>query len=266
MKYLFVLIALSMVFLLGCVSDDSSSASNSLAVTIQDLKDWKAKIEGTSGGLQTWINRITTEIDKKALKTEIEDLNRKVNNIQPSTPADVYTKAQVDQKIADAISALKTGDQSWIKATSGTNTNTNVNTGTGTVNVLTSPTSVQILGNSQLCYTAKIQNTWNQWVYVRPIITINAASGQSPTTVTSITITAGGQGLSLSNANFQFTPTMPTATTTSSITCIPISGGNGSGEIQIAANTTIDLLICIQVNAANPIIWNIGTSVNSRTL
>lgn len=143
----------------------------------------------------------------------------------------------------------------------------------GTVSVITSPTSVQILGNTQLCYTAKIQNTVNQWVYVRPIITLNAASGQSPTVVSNVVVTLGGGAINLTgtgnplSGNFQFTPILPTGDPTSSITMIPTTGGNGnSGEIQLAANTTVDVLVCITITATNNIVWNVGTSINWRSL
>jgi len=224
----------------------------------------------TKTELQALQNVVSQKADNTAVDAvsrRVDSVNTRIDNLSGAGAAAGYTKAETYTKAeVDALIAKLKSDQSWITGSGGSSTPPPP--AGGSVTVITSPTNVQVLGSTQVCYTAKIQNTYNNWVYVRPILTINAATGQSPVIVTScnVTISVGGTAISLSNANFQFTPTLPTATAISSITAIPISGGNGNGEMQIAANTTVDLLICIQISAANPIIWNIGTSVNARTL
>ena len=219
--------------------------------------------------LQTQINSKANQADlaAKADQSAVSTLTTRMDNFAGGTSG--LTEAQVNALIDTKINALK-ADQAWITGSS--SGGTTGGSATGTVNVITSPTNVQILGSTQLCYTAKIQNTVNQWVYVRPIITLNAASGQSPTTVTNVVISLGGSAINLTGegnllgGNFQFTPTLPTTSATSSVMIIPTTGGSGNGEIQIAANTTVDVLVCITITATNNIIWNVGTSVNWRSL
>lgn len=225
------------------------------------------------------INAIQAGLNGKANQTDLNTIATDVATLKGQgagntyTKGELYTRAEVDAAIAAAINALKT-NQAWITgSTGGTTTPT---TG-GTVTWITSPTNVQILGNTQVCYTVKVTNNIGNWVYVRPIINVNASTGQSPTTVTKLEITIGGSAVNLTSAsgvstpvdplnNFDFAPTIPTVSTVTSTTAIATRGGNGSGEFQLAANSTVDLLICIKITAAANIIWNIGTSMNWRSL
>ena len=90
----------------GCVSTDAP-AGESLASQLKALQDTVTKHTSV-------IDSVKADMEKKATKTEIDDLTRKVNNLPQSsaTPADVYTKAQVNQAIADAIDKLK-ADKPW---------------------------------------------------------------------------------------------------------------------------------------------------------
>jgi len=206
---------------------------------------------------------LRAEIDKKADKSTVDALTKIIGT--GSQPVDTYTKAEIDAKIKAAIDALK-ADQSWIRQSSTSSGSGNTSPASGTVTWFTNPTNVQVLGNAQVCFTLKVQNTTGQWVYARPIININAQTGQSPTKVNAVTLTIGGSAINLSTSNFQFTPVLPTSTPTSTVIAIPVSGGNGSGEMQLGANASVDLLVCIQIDAENPIIWNIGISFNWRSL
>ena len=118
--WLLLLIPL-LVFGFGCVSTDTAPAADSLASRINALTDTVTKHTSV-------IDALKADVEKKATKTELDDLTRKVNNLpqSSSTPADVYTKAQVNQAIADAIDKLKT-DKPW-----GT-TSTTTTTTTGTI-------------------------------------------------------------------------------------------------------------------------------------
>lgn len=248
---------------MACVTNDDTPASNAIINRIIAVEQQVATLRSAvdSKASTSVTDAITKRIDD-ALK------NNTSANTNSYSKTETYTRAEVDSAVSAAISSLRNELKNEIKASSSTTSTGTTTTGStvGTVSVITTPTNVQILGNSQLCYTVKVQNTMPNWVYIRPIITINAGTGQSPTTVTAVTITVGGSAGNLTAGNFQYTPTLPTGTTVASITAIPVSGASSNGEFQIAANTTIDLLICIQITAANPIIWNIGTSVNSRTL
>ncbi len=265
MKPKAIIVSISIVILLlavslsGCATPPASTTPAAVPYATTTYVDQK-------------VVDLTTKISTKAETSAVASLQTRIDNLIGGGSGGSYTKAEVDTKIATLQSTITT-DQARIKVLEDKLAGTSIGTGTGgtvtgSVTVITSPTNVQILGNGQVCYTAKVVNGINNWVYVRPIITINAAAGQSPTTVSAVSMSIGGNSVNLATANFQFTPVLIAlpGTATSSITAIPISGGNGNGEFQIAANTTADLLICIQITSANPIIWNIGTSVNSRTL
>ena len=136
------LLLLIPILLVGfsCVSSDEPAAANSLTTKIQSLSDTVLKHTSV-------IDALRVDVDKKATKTEIDDLSRKINNLpQGGAPSDVYTKAQVDQKVADAISALKS-DQAWIKGSiaSGTTAGTS---DAGKVNVTLNPASVPPIWSS----------------------------------------------------------------------------------------------------------------------
>jgi outer membrane murein-binding lipoprotein Lpp len=110
MNKLWLLLIIPIILSLACVSSDDGTGGNSLATQI-------ATLTAKDASLQSSIDSTRLELSQKASKSEIDDVNRKINNLPQSggsTPADMATKAIVDQKIADAISALK-ADQAWIK-------------------------------------------------------------------------------------------------------------------------------------------------------
>jgi hypothetical protein len=99
---------------LACVSSDDGAAADSIVSKINAMQ--ATILQHTSV-----IDSLRSDLNDKASKSEIDDINRKINNLPQggSTPADTATKAIVDQKIADAISALK-ADQAWIKGSTHT--------------------------------------------------------------------------------------------------------------------------------------------------
>jgi outer membrane murein-binding lipoprotein Lpp len=113
MNKLWLLLLIPILVGLACVDSGGGDATNSLATQI-------ATLTAKDASLQSSIDSTRSELNQKASKSEIDDVNRKINNLPQggSTPADMATKAIVDQKIADAISALK-ADQAWIKTTGG---------------------------------------------------------------------------------------------------------------------------------------------------
>jgi hypothetical protein len=105
------LLLLIPVILVGfaCVGNDDTVAADSLSAKL-------AAMQATILQHTTVIDSLKVDVEKKASKSEIDDLNRKINNLpQGGTSSDVYTKAQVDEKIAAAITVIKT-DQAWIKS------------------------------------------------------------------------------------------------------------------------------------------------------
>jgi hypothetical protein len=107
----------------ACVGNDDTAAADSLASKL-------AAMQATILQHTAVIDSLKSDINQKASKSEIDDLNRKINNLpQGGTSSDVYTKAQVNEEINKAIKALKEDtDQSWIKKTTTTTTTT-----TGTI-------------------------------------------------------------------------------------------------------------------------------------
>ena len=234
--------------LMSCVADENTTPSNPIAT--QDYVD-KA------------VAKVQTDVDKKATVSYVDQKFGLVpaagNSYQKS---ETYSKSEVDQKIADAIKALK-DDKSWVK---GTTTNaTNPSTG-GTVTVITSPTSIEVMGSSQYCFTAVLQNTTTNWVYIRPTISINLHTGQNPLSTNldagDVAITGGGGSTNYVDADFQ------AIGTASSIQLTPIHmGGVGTGEIQLGANSNVSILICIQMEpSVESRIWDVSVSVNWRSL
>jgi hypothetical protein len=68
--------------------------------------------------------------------------------------------------------------------------------------------------------------------------------------------------------NFSISPNVGSgATSTSSLTIIPISGGNGTGEFQIGAGQSLDLLVQISGITTNDVtLWNVTNSISNRSL
>ncbi|MBU1685690.1 hypothetical protein KJ662_05575, partial [Patescibacteria group bacterium] len=136
---------------------------------------------------------------------------------------------------------------------------------TGQVSVITNPSAIQTMGNTQVCYTMKITNGTSQWCYVRPIFNVNLHTGQSPLSTplsaATITITAGG-----SAGNFVDTDFQVTGTNTNAILIPTTLNGTGTGEIQIGSGVVADLLVCIQITHADARIWDITSTVNWRSL
>jgi len=240
---------------LGCLPTKPAVATVSAKDTEQDSEISKIK------------SSITSLDEGKASKSAINDINDRISKINQGTAPDLsgyYKRVEVDTAIStavnNAITALK-NEKPWNTSGGGITPSES-----GGVTWLTNPSNVQVLGSSQVCFTMKVQNTTSTWVYVRPIINVNLHTGQSPLSTaldgSSLALTIGGNAGNYIDSDFSATGT------TSSVVLIPTHlNGAGSGEIQISANSTIDLLVCIQLNSSvDARIWDIVGSVNWRSL
>ena len=238
----------------------------------------------TNGGstvspIQDMQNRVTF-IEGNFTKTEhFTALTQRVNVLEArptgSSAVDAYlkgetyTRAEVENRIATEVAKTTALElrvkalEDW-KAGTGTGTNPVVPI-TGQVSVTTNPVAVQTMGNTQVCYTMNIVNGTSQWAYARPILNVNLHTGQAvlttPLTAATILLTAGGSAGNYVDLDFQVTGT------NSNAILIPTTlNGGGTGEIQIGAGVTAQLLVCIQVTHPDSRIWDISSTVNWRSL
>lgn len=262
-----LLLALLIVFIVS-VSCLTPSATSTKGTAYDDTQDKKiAILEATVTGPNGLQAIVASHVTKLATLTASDTtaLTAKVTSLE-SRLATAESKNVTLQQGLDAANSKITTLESW-KASIGTGTGSGTTTPiptTGTVSVTTNPTNIQVLGSTQICYTVRITNGTGQWVYARPIINVNLHTGQtvlsSALTAAAVELTIGGSVGSYVDADFSITGT------TSSAVIIPTSGGSISGEIQIGAGSSCDLLVCIKITTTDPKIWDIGTSVNSRTL
>ncbi len=259
------LLLLIPILLVGfsCVSSDEPAAANSLTTKIQSLSDTVLKHTSV-------IDTLRVDVDKKATKTEIDDLSRKINNLpQGGAPSDVYTKAQVDQKVADAISALKS-DQAWIKGSGAAGTSD-----AGKVNVTLNPASVPPIWSSPYTsgaggfsqFTLHIVNNSTVIQYAKPLVIL---SSNTQLMVRKVNISMNGNGYNMymtanmtdagthattyeSNINGtagtqQVFSLQPWGSTSSSLSISPTLGfGNNVGEIYLNPGQAVDVNVNIGV-------------------
>lgn len=215
---------------------------------------------------------------------EIKALNEAVTKLQQASTPDIYTKSQIDQKIAEIPNSdTYTKDQVDSKLrelqdqiddidNSGGSSGGSGGSSTGSVNFTTNPASVPQLftatsGSQSTFYTVRIINNSSTWQYVKPIITLSLASSYTATTVNSLTVNMNFASYNLTAADLSYSPIIGTTSTTSMV-IIPIAGGtSGSGEFQVGAGQTIDVLVQINnFNTSTTVLWNITTSISSRQI
>lgn len=272
MNKLWLLILVPILIFTGfaCVSSDDGAAANPISTQI-------AAMQATILQHTSVIDSLKVEMEKKVSKSEIDDLTRKINNLPQggSTPADMATKTIVDQKIADAISALK-ADQAWIKSTPVSGGGGTVSD-TGAVTFTNNPVSIpQIFsssaGGNSNPWIMSIHNGSTTWQYVKPMVSLNVASGQPSSIVSDVSLMASGGNCSLTGTylvpgNFTFSPSNMGTVATPSVIIFPISGCNGSGEWYIGPGQTQAYNIQIQgLKTPNPILWNVSCSISSRSM
>jgi hypothetical protein len=271
--WLLILIPILLVGI-SCVSSDEPAAANSLATKIQALSDTVLKHTSV-------IDTLRADVDKKATKTEIDDLNRKINNLPQGGSTTGYTKAEVDQKVTDAVSnaitALK-NNQDWIKSTGTGGGGTPSDA--GTVAYTNNPVSIPQLfsspsGGNSNPWMMTIKNNSTTWQYVKPMISLNVASGQSQSTVSDVLVMTSGGSCSMTGTysagtttgNFTFSPANMNGSATPSIVAFPISGCNGSGEWYIGPGQTQSYNIQVQgLKTPTATLWNVSCTISSRSM
>lgn len=227
--------------LAGCIESGSTAPAQPIVTATDQAQN--TRLDNLTNELNTAKANIASLQARPtgANQADIDSLRSKVTALETEFAT---LKTQNTQMAAD-IAALKTGNSGITPPA------------TGTVAWLTNPTVVQTLGSQQVCYTLKITNGTGQWVYIRPIININLHTGQSPLsnpiTDDNITISMGGGIGSYAGSDFTVT-----GTTTSAILV-------STRELQLGANTTADLLVCIKITTEDRI-WDITSSVNWRSL
>ena len=252
MNKLWLLIIIPILVSLACVSSDDSGGGNSLATQI-------ATLTAKDASLQSSIDSTRSELNQKASKSEIDDLNRKINNLPQgggtsTPPADMATKSIVDQKIADALSALK-ADQAWIKATTPTGGGS---TSTPKGDVLASNGDLELYLEKDMdeelyiedgqakSFFFSIKNKGTAGTYYRLNANFDLAGDVS--TIALIEPTT----LSCENSSmvtFSRSTTIPA--TVSGLAWVSSAGGGGS-KIWIGKNSTIDLILVVKINYTDP--------------
>jgi len=250
MNKLWLLLLIPILVSLACVSSDDGAAANPLSSQI-------AALTAKDASLQSLIDTVRSELSQKASKSEIDDVNRKINNLPQSggsTPADMATKAIVDQKIADAISALK-ADQAWIKATTPTGGG---DTSTPKGDVLASNGDLELYLEKDMdeelyiedgqakSFFFSIKNKGTAGTYYRLNANFDLAGDVS--TIALIEPTT----LSCENSSmvtFSRSTTIPA--TVSGLAWVSSAGGGGS-KIWIGKNSTVDLILVVKINYTDP--------------
>lgn len=201
---------------------------------------------------------------------------------QPLKDKDASLQSQIDTMKNDyqaKIDALTTKVANLTPGTGGGQPTS----ATGTVQFVNNPVSIpQIFssstGGNSNPWIMTINNQSTTWQYVKPVITLSISSGQTQTTVTDLIIIASGSSCSMTGeisastgptatSNFSFSPATMITTATPSIVAFPISGCNNSlGEIYIGPGQSQMINIQIQLKTAAVTLWNVSTSISSRSM
>jgi hypothetical protein len=245
--WLLILVPILIFAGLACVSSDDGAAADSLSAKI-------AAMQATILQHTSVIDSLRSDVNNKASKSEIDDMRRTINNLPQggSTPADMATKSIVDQKIADAISALK-ADQAWIKSTGGTGGGS-----TPRGDVLASNGDLELYLEKDMdeelyiedgqakSFFMSIKNKGTAGTYYRLNANFDLAGDVS--TIALIEPTT----LSCENSSmvtFSRSTTIPA--TVSGLAWVSSAGGGGS-KIWIGKNSTVDLILVVKINYTDP--------------
>jgi hypothetical protein len=245
------LLILVPILLVGfaCVDSGAAPATDSLATKINSLTD-------TVTRHTTVIDQLKSDVEKKASKSEVDDVNRKINNLPQSgsstPPADMATKSIVDQKIADAISALK-ADQAWIKSTGGTGGGS-----TPRGDVLASNGDLELYLEKDMdeelyiedgqakSFFFSIKNKGTAGTYYRLNANFDLAGDVSTIAlIEPTTLTCENSSM----VTFSRSTTIPA--TVSGLAWVSSAGGGGS-KIWIGKNSTVDLILVVKINYTDP--------------
>jgi len=263
---------LSILPLTGCITDDSSS--NAITPLSTELENLKTTVTTHT----TKIAKLEEDVARKADSSRVDNLATSIGQQSGTaagyTKAETYSRAEVDAAIASAINALK-ANQSWI---TGASSGSQGGSDTGTVIFTNNPVSIpQIFssssGASSSPWIMTIKNNSSTWQYVKPVVQLNVASGQLSSEVEDITLIISGGACTMTGSlgedenDMSFSPATMADTPTPSIIIMPVSGCNGSGEIQIGPGQSQAMNIQIQnLKTPKAILWNVTTSISSRSM
>ena len=262
----FLLISLLIIPFLfsGCAED---STANAMVAAMQSKI---ATLEGTANSQKESIVALQNQLANKAnaadivaAKASAADALAKANEAlakaNAASPANVYTKEEVDSK----ISALKS-NQSWITGSSGGSNSPVTPTGSMGYVIVNPQPYYQFSSSGNFPIDLKITNNRSDSRYVRPQISITAFSGSATVGATATaTVISSTQGQT--PITFQTTPTG--ANVTNNAVFIAIGGGvNGTGEYLIGSGTAVDVYLNIVVTGGSAVLWNITVTGSDRAI
>jgi hypothetical protein len=259
-KLLIILVVL-IVPLLAC-SESGTQATSSIITDIAGLKA-KEPIWDSYGPRLTSVearpNAQTSVFDPQSLKDKDSSLQSQIDTMKASYDAQVAAlTSKVNNLTPGTGGGAPTSD-------------------TGTVIFTNNPASIpQIFssssGGNSNPWIMTIKNNSSTWQYVKPMVSLNVASGQPSSVVTDVSLMTSGGSCSLTGTlsvpgNFTFSPSNMATVATPSVIIFPISGCNGSGEWYIGPGQSQSYNIQIQgLKTTNPILWNVSASISSRSM
>ena len=275
MRHFIILAVLCVAIIaMGCLPTKSAAT-----VSQKDV-DQDTAIAEVKRSVQSVDSSKASTTDFNTLKGRVDTMEVKVNMSGAGNSYDktvLYTKTEVDAAIATAITNLKAAtDQSWIKTGGGGGT-TGGTSVTGSVIFTTNPVSIpQIFssstGGNSNPWIITINNQSTTWQYVKPMISLNVASGQPASLVDDVMLMSSGgncscTGTFLIPGNFTFSPSNMNTVATPSIIIFPISGCNGSGEWYIGPGQQQSYNMQVQgLKTPNPILWNVSCTISARSM
>ena len=261
-KILLAILILSLVPLMAC-SESAPAAQSGMVSQVTAM--WEASPTWNSYGPR--ITALEARPQSQASTFDSSNLNNKDNDLQNQINT---MKTDMQGKIdalTKQVNELSPGSGSGSTPTSDT----------GTVVFTNNPVSIpQIFssssGGNSNPWIMTIRNNSSTWQYVKPMVSLNVASGQPSSIVTDVSLMTSGGSCSLTGTlsipgNFTFSPSNMATVATPSVIIFPISGCNGSGEWYIGSGQSQSSNIQIQgLKTTNPILWNVSASISSRSM
>lgn len=269
---------------LSCISDDSITAAQfNPTKAIADRLVTKEAIWDSYGAEITALKARPTSavFDPSVLNSKDTDLQNQINTLKDKNVA-TSLQAQIDA-LTTKVNNLTPSSIPGGSPISDIGTVVFINNPVAIPQIFSSSSG----GNSSP-WIMTIKNNSTTWQYVKPVIQLNVASGQPSSIVQDITILVSGGSCTMTGSYltsitdpipiasatnaFSFSPVNMSTIATPSIVVIPISGCNGSGEIQIGPGQQQAFNIQIQNlktgTLAVPVatLWNVTTSISSRSM
>jgi hypothetical protein len=254
---------------LGCIATDDTVtlAQFNPVKAIADKLAAKEAIWDSYGAEITALKArpTTATFDSTALTNKDTDLQNQINALKDKNVT-TSLQAQID------VLTTKVNNLTPSSIPGGTPTSD-----TGTVVYTNNPVAIpQIFssssGGNSNPWIMTIKNNSTTWQYVKPVIQLNVASGQPSSIITDVTVMISGGSCSMTGTllvagNFSFSPVTATTIATPSMIIMPISGCNGSGEIQVGPGQQQAFNVQIQnLKTPTAILWNVTTSISSRSM